>query len=311
MRPARAATDGRGASTTAAHFRLGLLGAGRMGRTHLAAIAGSTSVRIVAATDASAAARGRLVGSGIAVHAEIDAMLAAGGLDGVLVAVPSTLHRSTVARIVAAGVPILCEKPCGITAGEAQASADLAARHDVKLQVAYWRRFVPSLQALRARIAAGGMGDLYHIACHQWDAAPPPPEFRAGSGGIFVDMGVHEFDQIRWLTGQEFSRVHTARAAFAPEESAQTLCDLSGGATALVSLGQRFSLGDVCRVEVFGTKDAAEARFLWPPDGDAAFHDALRRQAEGFAQWVRGGPAQGATAADAVAALAAAEAAAR
>ena len=89
------------------------------------------------------------------------------------------------------------------------------------------------------------------------------------------------------------------------------LCRLTGGATALISLGQRFPLGDVCRVEVFGTADAAEARFLWPPDADAAFHDALRRQAEGFAAWVRGGPALGATAADAVAALSAAEAAGR
>ena len=82
---------------------------------------------------------------------------------------------------------------------------------------------------------------------------------------------------------------------------------ISGGATALISLGQRFPLGDVCRVEVFGTQDAAESRFLWPPDADAAFHDALRRQAEAFAAWVRGAPPQGASAGDAVAALAAAE----
>jgi myo-inositol 2-dehydrogenase/D-chiro-inositol 1-dehydrogenase len=154
------------------------------------------------------------------------------------------------------------------------------------------------------------MGELYHVACHQWDGAPPSAAFRAGSGGIFVDMGVHEFDQIRWLTGQDFAGFHTAIPAAGTNESAQVLCTLSGGTTALVSLGQRFPLGDVCRVEVFGTADAAESRFLWPPDADAAFHAALRRQAEGFARWVRGGPPEGASATDAVAALAAAEAAA-
>ena len=287
-------------------FRLGLLGAGRMGRTHLAAIAASATVDIVALADPAPAARA-LTTAGLAVHADLDAMLAAGGLDGVLVAVPSVLHRETVARLVAAGLPVLCEKPCGITAADAQASADLATRAGVKLQVAYWRRFVPSLQDIRARIATGELGNLYHIASHQWDAAPSSAEFRAGSGGIFVDMGVHEFDQIRWLTGQEISTFRTSRASFAPDESAQVLCELSGGTTALVSLGQRFPLGDVCRVEVFGTLDAAESRFLWPPDADAAFHDALRRQAEAFAAWVRGGPALGASAQDAVAALAAAE----
>ena len=85
------------------------------------------------------------------------------------------------------------------------------------------------------------------------------------------------------------------------------LCTLSGGSTALVSLGQRFPLGDVCRVEAFGTRDAEDCRFLWPPDGERVFLDALRRQAEAFAAWVRGGQAAGATAADAVAALTAAE----
>ncbi|MCW3475578.1 Gfo/Idh/MocA family protein [Limobrevibacterium gyesilva] len=295
-------------------FRLGLVGAGRMGRTHLRALASSDAVRVVAVAEPSAETRAALDAPGLVVHPHVDAMLRAGGLDGALVAVPSTLHLSAVARLAEAGLPILCEKPCGLTAAQAQHAADLAAARAIPLQVAYWRRFVPSLQRLRARIMAGELGALYHVACHQWDASPPPPAFRTGSGGIFIDMGVHEFDQIRWLTGQEITRLHASAATVSADppvpgdaESAQALCDLSGGSTALVSLGRRFPAGDICRVEVFGTQDAAECRFLWPPDADAVFHDALRRQAEGFAAWVGGGPAQGASAADAVAALAAAE----
>lgn len=286
-------------------FRLGLLGAGRMGRTHLAALEASEAVRITAIAD-PAPASAALAEPGRVVHGDLAGLLAE-PIDGVLIAVPSVMHGEAIDRIAAAGLPILCEKPCGVTAAQARANAGIAAAAGIKLQVAYWRRFVPELQALRERIAAGVLGDILHIACHQWDAAPPSAAFRAGSGGIFVDMGVHEFDQIRWLTGQEITSIHTARAVFAPEESAQSLAALSGGGTAVISLGQHFPLGDVCRVEVFGTQDAAESRFLWPPDADAAFHDALRRQAEAFAGWVRGGPAQGATAEDAVAALDAAE----
>ena len=184
----------------------------------------------------------------------------------------------------------------------------------MKLQVAYWRRFVPALQRLRQRIADGELGALYFLACYQWDGEPPPPQFHAGSGGIFVDMGVHEFDQIRWLSNQEFVRLDSAVACVAADagvaESAQVLCTLSAGSTALVSLGRRYPLGDVCRVEAFGTRDAEDCRFLWPPDGERVFLQALRRQAEGFAAWVRGGRAEGATAEDAVAALDAAERAA-
>jgi myo-inositol 2-dehydrogenase/D-chiro-inositol 1-dehydrogenase len=273
-----------------------------MGRVHLRALAASAAARVVAVAEPSEAARASL--HGVALFADVAAMLRAGGLDGVLIAAPSTLHFQMVGQIAAAGLPIWCEKPCGITARQARQ----AAAAPVKLQVAYWRRFVPALHRLRQRIATGELGALYFLACYQWDAEPPGEGFDASSGGIFVDMGVHEFDQIRWLSGQEFVRIDRAvETVTSAEESAQALCSLSGGSTALVSLGRRFPLGDICRVEAFGARDAEDCRFLWPPDGDAVFLDALRRQAEGFAAWVRGGPQLGATAEDAIAALAAAE----
>jgi myo-inositol 2-dehydrogenase/D-chiro-inositol 1-dehydrogenase len=297
-----------------AAFRLGLIGAGRMGRAHLRALADSETVQVVAVTEPLEQARTAVRRDGIATYSDVAAMLQAGGLDAVLVAAPSTLHLGLVERIADAGLPILCEKPCGITAQQAREAASIAERRNVKLQVAYWRRFMPALQRLRRRIVDGEMGALYFLACYQWDGEPPPVQFHAGSGGIFVDMGVHEFDQIRWLSGQQFAGIAPAVASVSVDppaagdaESAQALCTLSGGSTALVSLGRRFPRGDVCRVEVFGTRNAEECRFLWPPDGEQVFMQALRRQAESFATWVRGGTAEGATAGDAVAALQAAE----
>jgi myo-inositol 2-dehydrogenase / D-chiro-inositol 1-dehydrogenase len=303
-----------GSDLTTSEFRLGLVGAGRMGRTHLRALSGSEAVRVVAVAEPLEQARAAVERDGIVTHSDVAAMLQAGGLDGALVAAPSTLHLGLVAWIADAGLPILCEKPCGITAQQAREAASIAERSKVPLQVAYWRRFVPALRRLHRRITDGEMGALYLLACYQWDGEPSPPQFHADSGGIFIDMGVHEFDQIRWLSGQEFSSIAPAVASVAADppatgdaESAQALCTLSGGSTALVSLGRRFPLGDVCRVEVFGTRDAEECRFLWPPDGEQVLLQALRRQAESFAAWVRGGVAEGATTDDAVAALRAAE----
>jgi myo-inositol 2-dehydrogenase / D-chiro-inositol 1-dehydrogenase len=296
-------------------FRLGLVGAGRMGRAHLRALADSDAVHVVAIAEPFEASRATVASDSIAAHADIPSMLRAGGIDGVLVAAPTSLHLPLVKEIAAAGLPMLCEKPCGLDAKQAGEAAAIAARHGVKLQVAYWRRFVPALQRLRQQIADGELGALYFLACYQWDGEPPPAQFRTSSGGIFTDMGVHEFDQIRWLSGQEFVRIDPAIAAETSvpgdAESAQALCVMSGGGTALVSLGRRFPLGDVCRVEAFGVKDAEDCRFLWPPDGNLVFMDALRRQAEAFANWVGGGESTGATAADAIAALAAAESAAK
>src|SRR5215813_8756196 len=295
-------------------FRMGLVGAGRMGRTHLRALAGSDILRIVAVADPLEQARAAVEAPGIAVHADLAGMLRAGGLDGVLIASSSDTHLAGIGELAAAGIPILCEKPCGLTSRQGQEAATLAAAAKVPLQVAYWRRFVPSLKQLKARIVAGELGELYLAICYQWDEQPPPTSFRSRSGGIFMDMAVHEFDQIRWLCGQEIDKLHAiaSGAISAPPvpgdtESAQVLCALSGGATGVVSLGRRFPLGDVCKAEVFGTKDAEECRFLWPPSAEQAFLLALRLQAESFVRWVGGAPAEGASALDAVAALAAAE----
>src|SRR2546423_12432370 len=169
---------------------------------------------------------------------------------------------------------------------------------------------------LRERIARGELGEIYAVANFQWDGAPPEANFRAHSGGIWVDMGVHEFDQTRWLVQQEFGAIKSMASGIAGErwpgdpESAHAIAELSGGTTAVVSLGRRFPLGDVCKVEVFGTKDAEECKFLWPPTADDTFFGALRLQAESFARHARGGPLEGASANDAAAALEAAQSAA-
>jgi myo-inositol 2-dehydrogenase/D-chiro-inositol 1-dehydrogenase len=299
-----------------APFRLGLAGAGRMGRNHMRAIAESDKVRVVAVAEPSPSARTSLASTGLALHANLEGMLEAGGLDGVLVCVPSTMHLDTVKRLVAAGLPILCEKPVGVTTQEAREATRLAAQASLPLQVGFWRRFVPMLKRLKEQIAAGKLGEIYLVACYQWDGQPPGAYFRTHSGGIFVDMGVHEFDQTRWLTGQEFGAMSALASGVAAEpwpgdpESAQALCDLSGGSSALVSLGRRFPLGDVCKVEVFGTRSAEECRFLWPPTADDTFFDALKMQAESFAAHVRGAKLEGASGEDAAAAIAAAEKAA-
>jgi myo-inositol 2-dehydrogenase/D-chiro-inositol 1-dehydrogenase len=111
-----------------AAFRLGLVGAGRMGQVHLRAISESERIRVVAVAEPSPANRDLLAGPGLAVpglavYSDADAMLKAGGLDGVLIATPSPLHLQMVELIAAAGLPILCEKPCGITADEARKAA--------------------------------------------------------------------------------------------------------------------------------------------------------------------------------------------
>ncbi len=296
-----------------AALRLGLAGAGRMGRNHLLAIAASSAVRVTAIAEPAEATRMQLEGVDATVYGDLDEMLDSAAIDAVLVCAPSDAHLTTIKRLVAAGMPTLCEKPVGVAATEAREAAQMVAVAGLPFQVGFWRRFVPSLVQLRDRIARGELGEIYAVANFQWDGEPPGANFRAHSGGIFIDMGVHEFDQTRWLVQQEFGTITSLASGVAGErwpgdpESAHVLAELSGGTTAVVSLGRRFPLGDVCKVEVFGTKGAEECKFLWPPTADDTFYGALREQAESFARHVRGQPLEGASASDAAAALEVAE----
>ncbi len=162
---------------------------------------------------------------------------------------------------------------------------------------------------LRERVLAGELGQILHLVCAQWDGAPPSAQFRHGSGGAFVDMGVHEFDVVRWLTGQSVASVAAVQTpALDPRarpdaDNAQALLSLSGGTTAAVSLGRHYPGGDLVTIEVFGSTGHERSTVLDPLHGDEPILEALARQADSFAELVRGRRRRGAGTADAVAAL--------
>jgi myo-inositol 2-dehydrogenase / D-chiro-inositol 1-dehydrogenase len=303
-------------------FRFGLIGAGRMGRTHLRAFSGSELVAVTAIAEVSEQTRRAVAGAAAAVYPTVEQMLDRAPVDGILITAPTDQHAQIVAQVAARGLPILCEKPCGVTIAQTRTAVEAAAAAGVPFQVAYWRRYVPALRALRDRIAAGDLGTVHLVACYQWDLEPPSAAFRAHSGGIFIDMGVHEFDQLRWLTGQEIGGLRAVVSGLVPDglgeapdqtpdvDGAQVVAGLSGGAAGFISLGRYHPAGDMARAEAFGTRGTERCDFLDPAEGERAQLEALRRQAQSFAAFARGGRCEGATGADAVAALAAAEQAA-
>jgi myo-inositol 2-dehydrogenase / D-chiro-inositol 1-dehydrogenase len=290
-------------------FRFALVGAGRMGQQHLRALARHPGLEVSDVAEPVVEVGRRLAGDGFRVHPSLTDLLSDTRPDALLIAAPTRLHEELVRLGVAAGVPMLCEKPAGLTAGEVGRSGRLAAEAGIPFQVAYWRRHVPALDALRDRIQAGALGEIQLVAALQWDERPPAPAFRAVSGGLFVDMGVHELDQIRWLTGREIAGVAGVAAeagdpaAGGEPDSAHALLELSGGAAGIVSLGRYHPGGDLAAVEVFGTRGHERVVFLGPPHGEVTLRKALRRQAEAFLDSVRLGMPAGASVDDAVAAL--------
>jgi myo-inositol 2-dehydrogenase/D-chiro-inositol 1-dehydrogenase len=272
-----------------------------MGATHARALASSREVEVACVVEPSDEAAAR-------VHAPRATIDALPDVDGALVCVPTRFHVEVVTQLAALGLPILCEKPCGLTSAETREIAAL----DARLQVAYWRRFVPALRELRERILAGALGTIVFASTAELDEYPPTRSFRdpASSGGIVLDMGVHEFDQLRWLTGQEIATVTGVAGTVGWDEPVagdpelvQLVLGLDGGVAATVTLARRYPPGEVCRIEVVGLDAAERLDFVAPPDGEETIAGALRAQAEDFAR--DGG--EGATVVDALAAIEGAE----
>lgn len=296
--------------------RLALVGAGRIGRLHARAIEASDRVELALVADPVERAAAALSGHHVR---DVRELLMRGGFDGVLVAAPTTLHPEILDALIDAGVPVLCEKPCGLDSGEVRAAAAAADAAGVPVQVGYWRRFVPSLRELRLRIAGGELGEVATVICAQWDEAPPPAAFRAPatSGGVLVDMGVHEFDTLRWLTGQDLlglagfpSPIHYAEPIPGAADNVSLVARLSRGAGGVITLTRRHPPGDMCRVEVLAADAVEVVTYLEPPRSEEQLVEALRLQAEGFAGLVGGAARDGATLDDAGIALESAEAAA-
>ena len=289
-----------------APFRLGLIGGGRMGRTHLRALKDSTEVTVVAVTEPVDASATQLREQGLAVYPTVEEMFAGSELDGVLIAVPTPQHIDTARKALEAGLPVLCEKPFGLVPEEAREMGKLADDRGLALQIAYWRRFVPELVSLRNDLADGKYGNAHLLVCSQWDEAPPPIAFRQDSGGIYIDMGVHEIDEMLWLLGQDF--VDVKAQVFPTTEdpdaendvdSTQALVMLSGGTSAALSLGRFYEGGDVVSVALFGSKGHTRFDVVSPETGEAPQLQALKLQAEAFARHARGAAPEGTTAEEA------------
>jgi myo-inositol 2-dehydrogenase/D-chiro-inositol 1-dehydrogenase len=287
-------------------FRLGLIGGGRMGRTHLRALQDSKQVSIAAVTEPFEASAAGLREEGLPVYSTADEMFAKTALDGVLIAVPTPQHTETTRHALEAGLPVLCEKPFGLSPDTARELGKLAAGKGLALQVGYWRRFVPELVSLRRDLAENKYGAPHLLMCSQWDEAPPPASFRQHSGGIYIDMGVHEIDQTLWLLDQDF--VDFRAQAFPSTEdpdahndvdSAQALAMLAAGTSTVISLGRFYQGGDVVSVQLFGSRGHTSFDVVSPDTGEQPQLTALKAQAEGFARHVGGEAPQGTSAEEA------------
>jgi myo-inositol 2-dehydrogenase/D-chiro-inositol 1-dehydrogenase len=307
-------------------MRIGLLGLGRIGAFHAGTLAGLPAVDSLVVSDpVPARARDAAERFGARVADTPDALLAS-GVDGVVIAAATEAHPELILLCVAAGVPTFCEKPVARASADAAAVARRVAGAGVEIQIGYPRRFDIAFAAARAAVAGGDLGWVHTIRSTTLDPAPPPRDYLAASGGIFRDCSVHDFDAIRWVTGQEVAEVYAAGGNRGPGwfrelgdvDTASAVLTMADGALAVVSNGRYNARGYDVRLELHGSEDSIAAglgprlplRSAEPhvsfPDGPPytffmdRFADAFRAELVAFTEVVAGRRASPCPVADAL-----------
>ena len=248
-------------------MRIGLIGVGRIGAFHARNLSALPVIDELLITDAApqlALSVGQELGATVVPE---PADVLASGVDGVVIASSTATHPDLIRACVRAGIPTFCEKPVAQHAKEAVALGEELAGSDVPVQIGFPRRFDPAYVAARDDLLAGRLGYLHTVRSTTLDPAPPPAAYILGSGGIFNDCAIHDFDSIRWATGQEVVEVYAVGstqgvryiAEAGDAETATSVLTLSDGTIAVVSNTRANGRGHDVRLEMLGSLDSVAA----------------------------------------------------
>jgi myo-inositol 2-dehydrogenase / D-chiro-inositol 1-dehydrogenase len=309
-------------------LHVGIVGVGRMGVFHAETLRGLEGVAATL-TDADperAQRVGRELGLGIADSPEA---LVEAGVQALVITAPTPAHAPLLRLAADAGLPAFCEKPAALDLATMDETAAHVDRAGTLVQIGFQRRFDDGYRAAHDAVAAGALGTLLVVRAATHDPEPPPQEYIAGSGGIFRDLHIHDFDAVRFVTGEEIVEVYADGAVrqspwfeqHGDVDAAVAVLRLAGGALGILSGTRHDPLGYDVRLEVFGTGDsivagldarsplrpveAGAARLAGPADRNFVerFATAYRAELVAFLDSVRNGGPSLCTLADARAAL--------
>ena len=238
------------------------LGLGRMGETHLRNLMAISGVRVVVVADPQAerAERGRAMSGAEAALTEPEKAIAHPGVDAVVIVTPTDTHARLIEAAANAGKAVFSEKPIALDLAETQRVVRVVQERKLPVQLGFMRRYDPGYARAKAMIEAGELGKLETFRALSRDTYPPSLEFLLGSGGLFLDMSVHDFDLARFLVG-EVEEVNAWGGVLIDERFAQandadtavTLLRFKNGALGVVETSRHGPWGYDIRTEVAGS----------------------------------------------------------
>ena len=243
------------ASGTARRLNIGLIGLGRLGRVYARDL--STRIactRLVAVADLAQDAVDEVAALYEVPLASTDpaAVINDPSVEAVVIVTPTDTHRAVTRAAAAAGKAIFCEKPLAISLADARDMKQAVESTGVFFQLGFMRRFDRGYAAAKARLGEGAIGDAVVFKSSSRDPYPPSVEYAnpKTSGGLIVDMGIHDFDLARWFMGEVASVQAVGGVLAYPELGA--VGDIDNAIVSLVFASGRLGVVDLTRNGIYG-----------------------------------------------------------
>lgn len=251
----------RMSATPSSSVGIGVIGCGRIGQVHARTLSGLRDARLLGVADPFEEF-GRKVAAEFETEwtPEWERLMENDDIKGIVIGSPTPFHADQIKACAAAGKDIFCEKPISNDLRVIDECIEACDKAGVRLLVGFQRRFDSNFMRVKAEVEAGAIGEvrMFHIVSR--DPSPPPAEYLAKSGGIFLDQTSHDFDQARFVTGSEIDEVYVTASAFEDAakqagdvDTAITVLKMTNGTFGTIDNSRRCAYGYDQRIEVFGS----------------------------------------------------------
>lgn len=247
---------------------VGIIGAGRIGRLHVDNLKGLQEIRIKGVSDVAAkhlepwAMEKRIE----VFTTDYHELLNDPEIQAVFICSPTNTHAAIIKEAAEAGKHIFCEKPVSFSIEETEEALNAVKRAGVKLQVGFNRRFDPSFRKVSKLVQEGEIGLPHILRITSRDPQPPSADYIKDSGGLFMDMTIHDFDMARYVMGSEVVEVFAYGAVLVDSaigeagdiDTAVITMKFANGALGVIDNSRRAVYGYDQRLEIFGDKGSAQ-----------------------------------------------------
>jgi myo-inositol 2-dehydrogenase/D-chiro-inositol 1-dehydrogenase len=256
-------------------MKIGLIGAGRIGQLHAELLTyhvPGAAIKTAAEINMADVKEWAKQLNILNLTTDYSDILNDSEIEAVLICSSTDTHAHMIIEAAKAGKHIFCEKPIDFNIKKIRQALNSVKEAGVKLQIGFNRRFDHNFKRVRELVESGKVGDVHIVKITSRDPAPPPLEYLKVSGGIFLDMTIHDFDMARYLSLSEVAEVYAQGAVLIDPaigqvgdvDTAVITLKFENGAMGVIDNSRQAVYGYDQRVEVFGSKGYVEVKNDFP-----------------------------------------------